>query len=98
MNWSRGLFRLWVLLAALWTAGWLILFSYTIYDDYSAGRWQYYDAHFPTRLTLFVAAITFLPPAGLLVIGAGVLWALRVQVIRPILGAGLKISKKRRVQ
>ena len=75
MNWSRGLFRLWVLFAALWVAGCglysIAYFSSPFWVSADVGR-----ALLLTQITAFVG-MAVIPPAMLFAIGFALLWAAR---------------------
>ena len=124
MNWSRGLFRLWLLFAVLWVAGWLSGAAYLLpirqdspqlysaasplqefrrqYPEYNdladrvlADRlYQKYYSDMPRKefdrrvsrandISINLAetvstylAVIILPPAGLFIAGASLLWAI----------------------
>lgn len=67
MNWERGLFRLWIVLAVVWVIITATLGSQCfITEDCAAGA----DA-------AVVAAYVMGVPAGVLFIGAALVWAIR---------------------
>ena len=64
--WRRGLFRIWLVLAAAWIMGWTI---YMILDVLG-GRFQ-------TSEYLMMPVLFFGPPIAVLILGLGAGWAFR---------------------
>jgi hypothetical protein len=66
INWRRGLFRIWLLLAAAWIMGWAI---YMILD--ALGR------RFEPGEYLMMPVLFFGPPIAVLILGLAAGWAFR---------------------
>ena len=66
INWRRGLFRIWVLLAAAWIMSWAI---YLILHAIGGG--------FQPTDYLMIPVVFFGPPIALLILGIAAAWAFR---------------------
>ena len=76
MNWTRGLFRAWLVLSALWLVGCIWALDYSCFLGAEGRPWCRWWVVSPLSQSTYVhrLLVGLAPPIGVLLIGFAVLW------------------------